>query len=165
MVQIEPAAKQALLKSNDAEAVDRSLELHNVLDYWIRQHHVIPSDTIWLKIDKDAVLRSGMMIPSQFQGETDEETKTLMPDRMVISLTGKNYLYKNELMLLDMLAHANWERPLYMATTVPESSYLGLKNYFVLEGLAYRITPFNWKQLTLFSADIWQQQSMTSFRV
>ena len=148
VVQIEPAAKQALLKSNDAEAVDRSLELHNVLDYWIRQHHVIPSDTIWLKIDKDAVLRSGMMIPAQFRGETVEETKALMPDRMIISLTGKNYLYKNELMLLDMLAHANWERPLFMATTVPESSYLGLKNYFVLEGLAYRITPFNWKQIT-----------------
>ncbi len=147
-VYIDPAGKKALLKQNSPEVVDKSLELHNVLDYWVRKNGIIPSDTIWLKIDKDAVLRSGMMIPECLKGATIEETKANMPDRMIISLKGKTYLYKNELMVLDMLANANWERPLFFATSVPKSSYLGLDKYFVLEGLAYRITPFNWKELT-----------------
>ena len=148
IVEVDPAGRQELLKNNSAETVDKALELHYVLDYWIKEYHTIPSDTIWLKIDKDAVLRSGMMIPEEYIGETDEETKANMPDRMVISLKGKRALYKNEIMMLDLLANCNWERPLYIATTVPESSYLNLKRYFVLEGLAYRITPFNWKKLT-----------------
>ena len=144
-VVISPNDKEILLKNNSKEAVERSFELHNVLDYWIKQHHMIPTDTIWLKIDKDAVLRSGMKIPDKYLGATDEETKAKMPDKMIISLKGKSNLMKNEIMMLDLLAHCNWERPLYMATTVPSSSYLGLGNYFLLEGLAYRITPFDWK--------------------
>ena len=89
-----------------------------------------------------------MKIPDIYLGATDEETKAKMPDRMIISLKGKSNLMKNEIMMLDLLAHCNWERPLYMATTVPTSSYLGLGNYFLLEGLAYRITPFDWKVAT-----------------
>ena len=147
MVDIDPRGKETLLKNNSRERVEMSFELENVLDYWIRKNHVIPTDTIWLTIDKDAVLRSGMMIPEEYIGATDEETKANMPDRMVISLKGRDRLLKNEIMMLDMLAHANWERPMYIATTVASSSYLNLGDYFVLEGLAYRITPFNWKKL------------------
>jgi hypothetical protein len=147
-VPISPSDKEILLKNNSKEAVDKSFELHNVLNYWIKQHHMIPTDTIWLKIDKDAVLRSGMKIPAKYLGATDEETKAKMPDRMVISLKGKSSLLKNEIMMLDLLANCNWERPLFIATTVPNSSYLGLGNFFLLEGLAYRITPFDWKVAT-----------------
>ena len=146
-VTISPTDKQQLLKNNSKEAVEQSFELNYVLDYWIRKHHRIPTDTIWFKIDKDAVLRSGMKIPAQYLGATDEETKAKMPDKMIISLKGKKTLYKNEIMMLDLLAHCNWERPLYMATTVPSESYLNLGGYFLLEGLAYRITPFNWTSL------------------
>ena len=152
-ITVKAEDKLALLKNNSKEAVDNSFELHNVLDYWIEKHHHIPTDTIWLKIDKDAVLRSGMLIPEQYRGATDEETKAKMPDRMIISLKGRNRLYKNEIMMLDMIAHCNWERPLYMATTVPRSNYLGLGRYFLLEGLAYRITPFDWQQLGLSDPD------------
>jgi hypothetical protein len=147
VVTVQPEDKAALLKNNSKEAVENSFELNNVLDYWIKKHHHIPTDTIWFKIDKDAVLRSGMKIPAQYLGATDEETKAKMPDKMIISLKGKSRLYKNEIMMLDLLAHCNWERPLYMATTVPSSSYLNLGGYFLLEGLAYRITPFNWDKL------------------
>ena len=147
-VLINPKDKEVLLKNNSKEAVEKSFELHNVLDYWIKQHHMIPTDTIWFKIDKDAVLRSGMKIPAKYLGATDEETKAKMPDRMIISLKGKSSLMKNEIMMLDLIAHCNWERPLFIATTVPNSSYLGLSNYFLLEGLAYRITPFDWKAAT-----------------
>ena len=66
---------------------------------------------------------------------------------MSISLKGKRMLYKSELMMLEMLANTNWERPLYMAITVGSDNHLNLGNNFMQEGLAYRITPFNTTQL------------------
>lgn len=65
-----------------------------------------------------------------------------IPDRMVISLAGKRALYKGDLMLLEMLANANWTRPLYVATTVGQENYMNLGDNFVQEGLVNRITPF-----------------------
>ena len=46
-------------------------------------------------------------------------------------------------MMLEMLANANWERPIYMAITVGSENHLNLTNNFLQEGLAYRITPFD----------------------
>ena len=66
-----------------------------------------------------------------------------IPDQMHISLKGKSAVYKSELMMLEMLARANWERPLYIALTVGSSNYGNLGENFVQEGLANRITPFN----------------------
>ena len=93
--------------------------------------HVIPTDTIYLTIDKEAVKKSGMMMAND-----------TIPDHMVISLNGKRALYKNDLMMLEMLAQCNWTRPLYVATTVGSDNYMNLGDNCVQEGLAYRITPF-----------------------
>ncbi|HET6228070.1 MAG TPA: DUF2723 domain-containing protein [Bacteroidia bacterium] len=58
------------------------------------------------------------------------------------TVTGNgNYVQKNDLMIIDLLAHNNWERPIYFAATAPASSYLGLSQYLQLEGLAYRLVP------------------------
>ncbi len=150
-VYVRPENKEVLLKSAKTEAererVYESFELNNVLNYWIKEYHMVPTDTIWFRLDKDAILRSGMMIPKEYIGATVEETKALMPDKMVISLKNKNVLMKNEIIMLNMLAGCNWERPLYMSITVPKSMYLNMGDYFVHEGLAYRITPFNFRQL------------------
>jgi hypothetical protein len=50
-------------------------------------------------------------------------------------------VYKNDLMVLDLLANNNWNRPIYIAITVPGSAYMGLEDFFQVEGLAYRIVP------------------------
>lgn len=50
-------------------------------------------------------------------------------------------------MMLEMLANANWERPIYTAITVGADNQLGMQNHFIQEGLAYRFTPFNTQQL------------------
>ncbi|MFN5325447.1 MAG: protein O-mannosyl-transferase family [Bacteroidota bacterium] len=52
-----------------------------------------------------------------------------------------NYLMKADIMILDLLAHNNWERPVYFAITVGSDSYLNLEDYFQLEGMAYRLVP------------------------
>ncbi len=57
----------------------------------------------------------------------------------------KSMILKNELMVLDMLATADWDRPMYYAVTVGSDSYAGLQNYFQLEGFAYRIVPIRTK--------------------
>ena len=144
-IEVKPGMKQQLLEfyrdyPKEARAAfgDNPFELKNILKYWVRSKdsdtHIIPTDTLYITIDKEAVRRSGMMMASD-----------TIPDRMVISLAGKRAIYKNDLMMLEMLAQCNWERPLYVATTVGSDNYMNLGDNFVQEGLAYRITPFNTK--------------------
>lgn len=54
---------------------------------------------------------------------------------------GKNALYKNDFIVLDILANMDWTRPIYFSTTLSSASYLNLKPWMQLEGLAYRLTP------------------------
>ena len=144
-IEVRPAMKQQLLdfyreypKEARAAFGDEPFEVKNIMKYWVRSKdndtHVIPTDTLYITIDKEAVRRSGMMMASD-----------TIPDRMVISLAGKRAIYKNDMMMLEMLAQCNWERPLYVATTVGSDNYMNLGDNFVQEGLAYRITPFNTK--------------------
>ena len=71
---------------------------------------------------------------------TDSLTITSGKDTMVISLAGKQYLLKNELMVLEMLSNAVWSRPFYMSISMGKSLSF-LRDHLVLEGLAYRISP------------------------
>ena len=59
----------------------------------------------------------------------------------VISLDGKQGLYKNELVALEILSQANWERPVYMSVSLGPSHLPFLRDHLVLEGLAYRVCP------------------------
>ena len=130
---------------------DKPFELSNVLKIWVRNQvtpqqrealkmltngseegmRVIPTDTLYVTIDKEAVKQSGMMMATD-----------TIPDRMVISLKKKGVLYKGDLMMLEMVAQCNWKRPIYVASTVGEDNYMNLGNNFVQEGLVNRITPF-----------------------
>ena len=141
-VSVEPEAKQQILDfyKQDPETAKKQLgedpfELKNILKYWVRSKnpdlHIIPTDTLYLSIDKKAVRESGMMMAADS-----------IPDKMVISLAGKRALYKGDLMMLEMLAQCNWKRPLYVALTVGQENYMNLGDNFVQEGLANRITPF-----------------------
>ena len=153
-VQINPDLKEQIREiyaTNPNEAVKQwgknPFELRNVLDKWVKnpdaEHHVIPTDTLYLTVDKAAVKKSGMMIPEGME----------IPDQMVISLNGKDALYKNDLMMLEMLANHNWTRPLYVATTVGADNFMNLGDNFIQEGLANRITPFYTKSTEQEEAD------------
>ena len=149
------AAEEEVLNGKNPEALnniraqfgDNPYELKNILKYWVRTKDgqaVIPTDSIVVKIDKEAVRRSGMMIP--------EALGDSIPDYMHISLKDekgnpKRALYKSELMMLEMLANANWERPIYMAITVGTDNQLNMREHFSQEGLTYRFTPFDTEAL------------------
>ena len=113
-------------------------ELSTIIEKWILNPNpdmqIFPTDSVVITVDKEAVKRSGMMIA----GDS-------IPDVMHISLKGKRVVYKSEMMMYEMLARCNWERPLYVAITVGSENYGNLGNNFVQEGLASRITPFNTK--------------------
>lgn len=139
---VSPEAMETInnyYKQNPEEAKkefgDNPYELKNILKYWVRSPkeglQMIPTDSLVIKLDKEAIKRSGMLVPDS------------IPDYMSISLKGKRVLYKSELMMLEMLANTNWERPMYMAITVGADNHLNLTNNFLQEGLAYRITPFD----------------------
>jgi hypothetical protein len=141
-VQVDPSLKEQVMelyKTHPEEARkqfgEEPFELKNILKNWVRSttkdFHVIPTDTVYVTIDKEAVRRSGMMMASDS-----------IPDKMVISLKGKGALYKGDLMMLEIIANANWERPIYVALTVGSENYMNLGDNFVQEGLANRITPF-----------------------
>lgn len=53
----------------------------------------------------------------------------------------RQVLMKNHLMVLDLLANNNWERPIYFAVTTGPESYINMQEYFQLEGLSYRLIP------------------------
>ena len=105
---------------------------------------LIPTDSIVMKIDKEAVRRSGMKIPEAL-GDSIPEYMTITPRDA--NGNPKRALYKSELLMLELLAHANWERPIYMAITVGSENHLGMGNHFTQEGLAYRFTPFDTDKL------------------
>ena len=139
-------------------------EVKNVLARWVRgiedndEMHCIPTDTLYLNIDKEAVLKSGMMLPKDSAGNV------VIPERMAISLAGKRALYKGDLMLLEMVANSNWTRPLYVAMTVGKENYMNLGENFIQEGLVNRITPFHTNESNNFDTEKVYNNLMTKFK-
>ena len=91
----------------------------------------IPTRQLVYPVDKAAVLANNVIDP--------KDADKIVP-QMEIKLTG-NYITKDELMILDMIANNNWKRPIYWAITVGRDKYLNLQDYFQAEGFAYRLVP------------------------
>ena len=170
-VSVEPGYKQQVLdyyKANPEAARkefgDDPFEINNVLKHWVcgnknkEGEHIIPTDTLYLYIDKEAVKKSGMMIP------VDSTGAAIIPDKMAISLVGKRALYKGDLMMLEMLANHNWTRPLYVAYTVGAENYMNLGENFIQEGLVNRITPFHTNESNNFDTEKVYNNLMTRFK-
>jgi len=90
-----------------------------------------PSRQLVYPVDKAAVLANNVIDPKNADS---------IVSQMNINLTG-NYLTKDELMILDIIANNNWKRPIYFAITVGRDKYLNLQDYFQTEGFAYRLVP------------------------
>lgn len=93
---------------------------------------ILPSKELYLDVDSASVMKYGVV---------NVKDTARLAKRMSWSLGGRSYLTKNDLMVLDLLANNNWKRPMYFAVTTGDDAYVGLKDYFQLEGLAYRLVP------------------------
>ncbi len=95
--------------------------------------NVVPSRNFSLKVDKEHVRKLGI-VPAGMD--------SFLVDNMVFSLKrGRNALEKKDLAILDNIATANWERPIYLNNTSMQQINFDLSQYAVQEGNAFRILP------------------------
>lgn len=90
----------------------------------------IPSKKYKLPVDSATVVNNGTVAPELAHKITPEIKWRI----------SKNRVYKSELMIMDLLANNNWERPVYFVSTQDDSD-IGLTDYLQLEGFAYRLVP------------------------
>jgi hypothetical protein len=90
-----------------------------------------PSPNFYLDVDTTAVEKLGI-VPA--------ERRKQLVSRMEWNM-GKGAIEKKNLVILDMLATNNWQRPIYFSSTVAGGDFMNLQPYFQLEGMAYRILP------------------------
>ncbi len=99
----------------------------------------LPKKVLSFKVDKEAVIRNKVVGPQDYDK---------IVDTITIDLSDRNYLPKDEMMILDLLATNNWERPIYWAITVGSSKYMNLQDYFQVEGFGYRFVPIKGESST-----------------
>ncbi len=97
-----------------------------------KRMNYFPTNKFSLKVPKSKVIANGT-VPKGMEDQVVDEIKWTVK---------KNYILKNDMMILDLLANNKWERPVYFAITTGDDAYIGLKKYFQLEGLAYHLVPY-----------------------
>ncbi len=97
-----------------------------------------PSKSFYVNVDSLKVMKNKVISVK----DTARLTK-----RIIWDMGGRNYITKNDLLVLDLVANNTWERPIYFAVTTGDEAYVGLKKYFQLEGLAYRFVPIKQTEL------------------
>ncbi len=123
----------------DSVSLDKIMDILRTQDKYVPKNpfiqddniFIIPGNQLYMKVDTTAV---------------DWEAMNTTPyPYMMLNLGNKNVVYRNEIMIMEMLSNINkdnWKRPIYFATTVGNDLYMNMKSTnFMLEGLAYRVTP------------------------
>ena len=91
-----------------------------------------PTNKIRVNVNVENVIQSGLV---------KEKDRDLIVPYIDIDLP-KGGLYKNQLIMLDILANNDWKRPLYFTGgSYDDSEYIWMKNYLQLEGLVYKLVP------------------------
>ncbi len=92
----------------------------------------ITNDKLKIPVDKQAVINMGF-VPKKYEKNIGT---------IFWKFVDKGVLYKNEIIILDIINTNNWERPIYFACTVGDNFYNGLESHLRAEGLAYRLVPY-----------------------
>ena len=118
---------------------------------------IIPSKTIRIPVDAKKVIASGAV--------RAQDSSKIVP-YIDIKLSGPT-ISKSQLLILDILAHNDWERPIYFISGYNDDA-MGLEEYFQLEGLAYRLVPVishdnGWLDYGGVAADLMYDNVMNKF--
>ncbi|RIA10859.1 uncharacterized protein DUF2723 [Flavobacteriaceae bacterium MAR_2010_72] len=98
---------------------------------YLLNSNYIPTRHIRVPVDSAAVIKNGIVNP--------KDADKIEP---YLDLTIGNSVYKNRLLMLDIIANNNWERPIYFSGgSFGDDDYIWMKNYLQLDGLCYKLVP------------------------
>lgn len=92
----------------------------------------LPTKSFKLNINADQLIKDGVITAEQ---------KSRVIDTMKWKYTS-NFVTKDNLAFMDILAHNNWQRPICFTITVGQENMMGLQPYLYKEGFTYRLIPF-----------------------
>jgi hypothetical protein len=94
--------------------------------------HFFPTNKIRIPVDKNAIIKNKVVNKKDYD--------SIVP-YIDLDIKG-SAMYKNRLMMLDVLANNNWERPIYFTGgSFGDDDYLWMKDYLQLDGLVYKLVP------------------------
>jgi len=119
----------------------------------------LPTKNFKITVNADDVLKNHVITPDQ-------------KDKLASVMTWKytsNYVTKENLAMLDILAHNNWVRPICFTTTIGQENLVGLQPYLYKEGFTYHLIPFkpdtaNKDQLSKINSLVMYDNMMKKFR-
>lgn len=130
----------------------------NALPNNSRKAFYFPTKNFSVAVDSAKVIENGTL---------KEKYKDKMVDQVQWRI-GKSMITKNDMMIMDLLANNDWERPIYFAITTGNAAYIGLQRHFQCEGLTYRLVPMKTKGLNgqtgKVDTEIMYQNLMNEFR-
>ena len=92
---------------------------------------VLPTNKIRIPVDKEAVLRNGIV--------AQKDADLIVP---YIDIQFEGALTKNRILMLDILANNNWEKPIYFTGGAQaDEEYIWLKDYLQLDAMTYKLVP------------------------
>lgn len=94
----------------------------------------IATDKVFIPVNKENAINSGI-VPKGMEAFVEDTI------RWTIKGESGPYLVKSDLMVLDLLANYNWDRPIYFASLGGMKANSGLQDYMVMDGLTYKLTP------------------------
>ena len=94
--------------------------------------HFYPTNKIRIPVDKNSIIKNKVVAPKY--------NDSIVP-YIDLDIKG-NALYKNRLMMLDIIANNNWKRPIFFSPgAFDDEDYLWMKNYLQLDGMIYKLVP------------------------
>lgn len=112
--------------------VEKQNEDPNQYPKHLLNSNYFPSRSISIPVNKDVVLKNGIVKPKDADKIEDN----------LYTQIGGSYIYKNRLLMLDIIANNNWERPIYFTGgAFSDEDYVWLKDYLQLDGMCYKLVP------------------------
>ncbi len=110
----------------------------NLYDNQGNKLFLLPSRGFTMPIDAEHIKANKIVEEKDFD-RIAKELRWKLP-------SGKNYITKAEIMVINIISNFNWDRDLYFAGAASPSTYLGLQKYFFNEGLVYKLVPLEIKK-------------------
>jgi hypothetical protein len=124
------------------DAKIKSMDLRQYLELLKKDHkglriyptaNAFPTREVTLPVDVEKIKSMGI-VPKNLE-------QYIVPEMKLKLRSGTSGLEKKDLAMLDVLATANWERPIYVNNTSMAQFNIDISRYAIQEGNAYRILP------------------------